>query len=256
MLLQNITRYAENPYSQYGYNNIDAVTTFSGLKTECSNNKYVGTFDKTLGVPKGYSSPYSWANPIKGGGLVGKITNNSDITDALLALGQYINSLIQGVGQLNPTPNLQMIVSLVADLQGVASISNSNLAGVVALIATAYGFGEITSAQLGAIINLLSDITGIGDVQKAQLFGTMVMMGHIYVNEGSASVTQLAEGVWNAIASDYNTTGTMGNKMNSAGSAGDPWASDPSTFTAGTAGAKLNKIAKDVINNQALIVGG
>lgn len=256
MLLQNITRLAEHPIRQLGYNNADGVCTW-GHKSEVNSNKYFGSagMSKPLGIPKGYSPPYSWGLPIKGGGLCGVVLCQSDINRSVLALARYVSTLISCIGQFNPSPNLQLIVSLLADIQSSGVITEANLAGVIALIATAYGTGEITQAQLGAIIDLIVDIMGSGSI-NANLLGTMVLQGHIYVNEGSATVTQMAEGVWNAIASNYNTSGTMGNKLNSAGSAGDPWASDPDTFSPGTAGDKLNKISKNVINNQALILGG
>jgi len=61
----------------------------------------------------------------------------------------------------------------------------------------------------------------------------------------SASITpftelspqNLAAEVWNSIAADFNTAGTMGNKMNSAASAGDPWTTSlPGSYTSGSAG--------------------
>ena len=43
------------------------------------------------------------------------------------------------------------------------------------------------------------------------------------------------------MAIDYNESGTMGEKLNSAGTAGDPWTADLSSYTTvGTAGKKLN----------------
>ena len=62
---------------------------------------------------------------------------------------------------------------------------------------------------------------------------------------GVSGVTeaQLAAAVLNATAASYNTAGTIGNKINSAGSASDPWGS--TTFAsagAGSAGERLSRI--------------
>ncbi len=57
--------------------------------------------------------------------------------------------------------------------------------------------------------------------------------------------------VWNAVAANYNATGSMGEKLNAAGTAGDPWTTDLSTYTTpGTAGKipKENPAALEVIN--------
>lgn len=47
----------------------------------------------------------------------------------------------------------------------------------------------------------------------------------------------VASAAWDATATSYNTAGTMGNKLNSAASAGDPWTTAlPGSYTAGSAG--------------------
>lgn len=49
--------------------------------------------------------------------------------------------------------------------------------------------------------------------------------------------TDVENAVWEATASSHNSAGTMGNKLNSAASAGDPWnTSLPGSYGAGTAG--------------------
>lgn len=35
------------------------------------------------------------------------------------------------------------------------------------------------------------------------------MAAHIYVNSGSATTQELVDAIWNALASSYNTSGTM-----------------------------------------------
>lgn len=74
--------------------------------------------------------------------------------------------------------------------------------------------------------------------------GTGEMVLEIYVNESQATVNQIVAAVWSALASQYNESGTMGQKLNGAGSAGDPWTTDLSSYnTPGTAG----KIQKDAL---------
>ena len=79
--------------------------------------------------------------------------------------------------------------------------------------------------------------------------GNADLEAHIFVNTGSAEVQQIVDGVWNALAADYNVSGTMGQKLNGAGSAGDPWTTDLSGYnTANTAG----KILKETKSKAAL----
>lgn len=250
MLLQNITRLAEHPLRQHGQLNADGPTTW-GHKSERNANKYFGEayMDKKLGVPKGYSSPYAWGQPLKGGGCVCVINGTTALSKAILAMGRYVSALITGSGGFSTTPNLSLIISLLANITASGTITKAALAGIVELVMNAYGTGEISVANLSAVINMAVNMAGIGSISKAELFGTLTLQANIYVNQSEATVRQLVDGIWDEAASAHNTAGTMGNKMNSAGSAGDPWAADPSTFTTGTAGDKLNKI-----NNNAGII--
>jgi hypothetical protein len=83
----------------------------------------------------------------------------------------------------------------------------------------------------------------------ANLKGNASMEADIFVNSGTATVNELVAGVWNALASDFNTSGTMGQKLNGAGSAGDPWTTDLAAYnTDGTAGLLMKKASKPKIS--------
>lgn len=68
---------------------------------------------------------------------------------------------------------------------------------------------------------------------------------------GVGSPSDIANAVWDEPASNHNTSGTTGNKLNSAASAGDPWSADLSTYGAGTAGKLLNDM-KPVVDATAI----
>lgn len=57
---------------------------------------------------------------------------------------------------------------------------------------------------------------------------------------GVGTASQVADAVWNSVSSSYNAAGTTGNKLNSAGSSGDPWSVDISAYPSGTAGNELH----------------
>jgi hypothetical protein len=68
---------------------------------------------------------------------------------------------------------------------------------------------------------------------------------------GVGTVAEVADAVWNAIASNYLTVGSTGAKLSAAGSAGDPWTTDLSTYnTVGTAGY----LAKSTNTNTTTII--
>lgn len=68
-------------------------------------------------------------------------------------------------------------------------------------------------------------------------------------SETPLSPSALASAVWNSLAADFNVSGTMGNKLNGAGSAGDPWTTDLDSYTTpGTAGALMKKASKPKIS--------
>jgi hypothetical protein len=213
MLLQNISRYAENPIRVSGYTYADVVTKI-GFDLSNHMNKYIGDgdgLDKFNGVSCGYTQHYTWGGPITGGGLASRVSAEGEITEALLAVGRGLEALVTSEGTVN-TAILQMIVGLLAIIEGSGDINYADLRGSVALLATISGEGIVSDADLGAIVNLVSHVYGVGSVD-ADLYGQAHMSAHVYVNEGSADIDQLAEGVWNAIAAEYELPDTMGARI-------------------------------------------
>ena len=78
-----------------------------------------------------------------------------------------------------------------------------------------------------------------------------------YLNSsgGTASIDydEVASAVLDATATDYNTAGTIGNKINSAASAGDPWTTDLSGYASGTAGAIIRRMGAALETTNAII---
>jgi hypothetical protein len=159
------------------------------------------------------------------------------------ALGMNIESTIDGLGEIQ-SANLGLILSAVATISGIGGLS-ADVVGALEASATLAGEGDFT-ASLGALAGAIATLSGEG-----ALTGDTTAKGHltadIYVNQSTATVNELVAGVWNALASEFNTSGTMGQKLNGAGSAGDPWTTDLSAYdTPGTAGKELkDKLTED-----------
>ena len=74
------------------------------------------------------------------------------------------------------------------------------------------------------------------------------MTANIYVNQSEASVQQLVTGLWDAVATEHDTVGSMGEKLNDAGSAGNPWNSALADNTsAGTFGEAISNLQDEAL---------
>jgi hypothetical protein len=215
------------------------------------NNFYAGeatvvagsSVANTSGRPSGYTHPVSWSLPIKGGGMAAftTITGSGTISEASLAMGRALTSDLVGSGDITEA-NMTLIVSFLAELSGDGSLSAS-LRGAVSLASDLAGSGDL-SAALGLIAFMSAAISGSGDI-IADLKGKLSMSADISVTGGTLTASSISEAVWSALASANDAAGTMGEKLNDAGSAGNPWAAllasnnDPDTF---------GKIIQDIQN--------
>lgn len=235
-----ITHAIPNPYkwrssgNMYSFYTGDAVVDGETEKSSFNN---------------GYVPPYSWVlAPVAGGlGSINEINGDSEFTSSM-AMGINILSDITGVGQIS-SANLSMIVGLLADLAGSGTLSSS-MVGVVQMAADLVGQGNVI-AGINLLANCVASLNGVGAV-TAGLRGDSYMSADIYVNQSTATTNELVYAIWNAIATQFNVAGTMGNKLNGAGSAGDPWTTDLTSYTTdGTAGKKLKEL-----KNPSLIIDG
>jgi hypothetical protein len=109
---------------------------------------------------------------------------------------------------------------MIAAISGSGVLTGS-MVGTVQFAADLAGVGDM-SASLAMLSGLIATLAGQGLI-SADLKGKLAMEAQIYVNQSEATVQQLVDGVWNAEATDYDESGTLGDKLNSAGGAADPW---------------------------------
>jgi hypothetical protein len=163
-----------------------------------------------------------------------------------LLSGKFMTADLAGIGEI--VSDMSLITSLTASISGVGSLSGT-ISATLGLVASLAGTGSMT-ASMALLIPLQASLSGVGSI-VANLKGNADMAAHIFVNSGAATTEELVAAIWSAIAADYNESGTMGQKLNGAGSAGDPWTTDLSTYnTVGTAGkiVKDNPALLDIIN--------
>ena len=252
-LLGNYNQFQKNPVTNGGG---DSLSGIAGLRSNWnapgdSRNRFYGetwtpNVADVFSVPSGYRPPYTWVLSPHQGGLgsnVG-IQSTAPFTGSG-ALGYNIDSTLDGAGDIS-SANLGLILSAVATLSSISGLT-ADTYGALQGAATLAGQGNLTGS-LGALAGAVASITA----NSTFTAGPSALAGisaDIYVNQSQATVNEIVSGVWNALASEYNTSGTMGNKLNGAGSAGDPWTTDLTTYTTpNTAGSLMKKSSKPKIS--------
>ncbi len=238
MILGNIDQLSFNPYRSLGHFSVKINFRPSAWKAIYFPDTTSASTLNRASIPTGTQPPYSWLLAPKGGELSSTthIVGTGGFSGSL-TLGKVMEADLAGAGEV--TSSMSLITSLLADLAGSGSISGS-LSLTLGLAANLAGSGDMAGA-LKLLVPLAASLTGAGAI-TGNLKGNADMVANIFVNSGTATVNELVAGVWSALAADYNESGTMGQKLNGAGSAGDPWTTDLSSYnTSNTAG----KILKD-----------
>jgi hypothetical protein len=192
-------------------------------KTAQMVGAFSGTeWDYLSGRPDGYRPPYTWMLPRTAGGLSarGNTLGAGDLTGAI-AGGKNAEATLTGVGALSST--LQLVVSLVASIGGSGTISGAALLAYLQLAATLAGSGDLTGART-AIGHAAATAAGSGTIAgttTATALGTLAAA--ITVTGTGLTTGNVGQAVWSALAASNNDAGTMGEKLNDAGSAANPW---------------------------------
>lgn len=169
------------------------------------------------GAPNGYGGK-GWLIPIKSGAANSR-------KRAVLTVGGALG------GALGISSPITADITVSSTLQGGLVVAGT----VSALIAISAAFDA--SAVVGGAINTTITVDSTFDpalVAHGDMAATMTITGDIdavllafadmnsdYGTELTAA--QVADEVWNSVAGGFNRTGTMGEKLNDAGSAANPW---------------------------------
>lgn len=231
---------AANQVNRASFNNPGASRAmFVGLSSYDSNG--MARFNA---VPSGYTPGYAWIIPAIGGGMAvfTDYGGEGSISSGNLAGGLNGEAGLSGVGTIT-NADLALIVSAVATIAGSGTFS-ADITGKLEASADLAGAGDLTGA-LGALASAVCSIIGTGSITDADM-RAMANMSCDITPFTELSPENLAAAVWNAVASAYNDAGTMGEKLNDAGSASNPW-SDTSTYGVGTKG-KLLQDTKETVD--------
>ena len=193
---------------------------------------------KRDGFPTGTNSPYSLVMGDKGALLSATTTvSGASSTTISMAMGLAAESAITGSGTISGS--LSLVIQLACDILASGDISAS-LVGKLEMASALAGQGNLT-ASLSLLAFVISELTGAGTISGT--FKGNASLAADISSSSTLSPESLAAAVWNAVAASFNTAGTMGAKMNSAASAGDPWSTAlPGAYADGEAGKILAQI--------------
>lgn len=190
-------------------------------------------------------------NLIGGLNAVASILGAGGVDADILGFGE-LQAAIAGLSSVDA--DIVGSILAIANLSGTSTASG-NITGVGKIGSSISGLGEISDANMSVLAYISALLAGSGQVSWADIAGGMYISANLSgdslvvsylsgvgwmtatINIGAKpSAYDIAGAVWSAIAAQYDTPGTMGKKLNDAGSAGDPWSTlkapynDPATF--------------------------
>lgn len=221
---------------QNGYSFMSAGVQFAGLTAlngACpathhynfhqagrSRNMFAGEAiaDDKVSVPVGYRPPSCWIMAQKAGGLgsTGRQIVGSGATGSVnLAGGLNAESTLEGIGGIDDAA-MGLIMQAIATLAGVGG-TTVTANGILDAIATLTGAGGL-SAPLGAIAGAMATLAGQGGVCCSTPRADGFMSADIAPSTTTAA-SVIAQAVWDYLASQADTAGSMGEAV-LAGSGG------------------------------------
>lgn len=217
-----------NPFSamctsQIGFT-AAAVGTTANLTTQWGRGERHAvktSFGEYASNPPATENPVAWTLAGKGGDLACEngINEGNSLTLASLSLGKDLSASLAQDGSITAAA-LSMITSLSANMAQEGQLTGP-MQMTLNLAADMVQEGQITAA-MGLIAWCQASMTQDNDMSTSNLRGTLSMAANI-VSYGELTPEGLRDAVWNAVAASFNTAGTMGEKLNDAGSASNPW---------------------------------
>jgi len=243
MLLNNYAIRNANQSRSLG-GNLDPTYNFNLAKMNTfyvGDNNVVDVTNRTSQPAQGLRPPYSLVVAPKAGGM-SMWNGGTGATTGTGIAGLFGTSTIAGYGEISNAA-MGLTVQMIAALSGSATVTAS-IIGNLQAVATLAGTGSV-STVVGALAGLVATIASTGTVTDADATALGEMTANIYVNQSEATVQQIVDAVWNALAAEYNLSGTMGEALNGAGGAGNPWITDLSGYVTPNTAGKILKDAAD-----------
>jgi hypothetical protein len=172
-------------------------------------------------VPAAATPPTCWILPRKAGAMAsrGMLVGSSAITPFALVQGRNLGAPLTGSGGITGTARL--IISMVAALSGSGQITSATAQGYLQLAANLAGGGNLSGA-IKALAHAAAALEGEGTA-AATIRATGTLAAALKVTGDLLDSSNVGNAVWSAVAARNNEPGSMGEKINDAGSASNPW---------------------------------
>jgi len=197
------------------------IASANSMRSGAMRNIFMGQagVDYKSSIPAGARPPASWILAQKNGGMSSR--NSGKITSE--ASGSAVMGLPATSSATITLDVPDATGGLIVSGSGTASLSIS-MTGLILSIASASGSASVSITPT-ALIGAKAGISGQSTltVSAASEITAVGYMSGLSTSETEFSASSLAQAVWTAAAGSYNGAGTMGEKLNDAGSASNPW---------------------------------
>lgn len=191
--------------------------------TAAMNQANAEAFSKLSAYSTGLYFPHCMVPPRTAGRMAAHdtLTGTGTVSNANAWAVKLAEAMLTGSGTLSATGSL--IVQLLAAIAGSGTVSSANVQAFLSAVASLTGTGGVTAAALTGIGELLADLLGDGTLDDSILTAIGELTADLVVTGTGLSTANVGQAVWSALAAANNVSATMGEKLNDAGSASNPW---------------------------------
>lgn len=249
MLIGNYSVLAKTPGRWIGGGSIGLGMNRGDFnKTSMSRGPFNAVdWEPKSGIPDGYRHPYAWVMPQTAGALSARnsVVGVGSISTTALAV-RLAEAALTGAGDLTAFGGL--IVNLIAAITGSGTVSNADVKAFLQAVASISGSGGVSAGDLEGLGALLAAIAGSGTADGSTLTGAGELAADLVVTGTGLSTSNVGQAVWAALAAANNAAGTMGEKLNDAGSASNPWTE---VIESGYTAAEILRLIAAVVQGDA-----
>lgn len=240
-------RYAlRNPGRYFGA--APGLDLYARVRGDRLNVYTAPTWDEIIGgSPTGYGLT-GVVPPIRSGAMSARVETHISVT----ATGAMVKGLpASGTAEISITV-ADATGELIVSGSGSASIQITTSSPLLTAAASMAGAASVSIDVNTPTLGAMADLIGTTEF-SVSAGGTLSAIGIMSgTTEDATGMTPagVAQAVWAAVASEFDAAGTMGQKVNAAGTAGDPWTADLSGYADGAAGYSLAIVDKLLRNKQ------
>lgn len=204
---------------------------------------------KSYGLPEGAYPSVSFFLPQVSGNLSAHYT--ADVSTTASGYGAMGVAAVGSVSVVVTVADAdgQLISSGTGSVNIVVTVGNALLTASLNGTGSANATVTTNNPLLGALASIIaSSLSSVSGSLTPYAIGQMIGSN---LTGGALTETSIASAVWSSTASSYNSAGTMGEKLNGAGSAGNPWTQ---VIDSGLTAAQVMKIILAVQTGKSTIV--